>query len=149
MTRIARWPTIAFGLAVLAGCATSASQMIKSSGEVASVNPDFRVDTELGEAGRELFVTKSCKGCHTVGVGRSSGPDLFGVVERRPIDWLKNWLKNTDEMLDTDPIAQGLLKQHNNTRMPDMKLTDQEVEALIHYLQLRTNERRMMAGAGS
>jgi mono/diheme cytochrome c family protein len=148
MTRIARWPTIAFGLAVLAGCATPASQMVKNSTDAVSVNPDFQVDNELGEAGRELFVTKSCKGCHTVGLGRSSGPDLFGVVERRPVDWLKNFLKNTDEMLDTDPIAQALLAQHNNTRMPDLQLTDHEVDALIHYMQLKTNERRTMASAG-
>ena len=46
-------------------------------------------------------------------------------------------------MLDTDPVAQGLLKQFNNQRMPNLRLTDQEVEALIHYMQLRTNERRM------
>lgn len=149
MTRIARWPSIAFGLAVLAGCATSASQMVKGSGEVASVNPDFQIDNELGEAGRSLWVTKSCAGCHTVGLGRSSGPDLFGVVERRPVDWLKSFLKNTDEMLDTDPIAQALLKQHANARMPNLQLTDHEVDALIHYIQLRTNERRTMARAGS
>jgi hypothetical protein len=26
--------------------------------------------------------------------------------------------------------------------MPTLNLTDQEVDAIIHYLQLRTNERR-------
>jgi protein SCO1/2 len=111
-------------------------------GEVATVNPDFKLDAELGEAGRELWSRRGCLGCHTVGVGRAAGPDLFGVTERRPVDWLKSFLKNTSEMLDTDPVAQGLLKQYKNTRMPDMRLTDQEIEALIHYLQLRTNERR-------
>lgn len=146
MTRIAKAHVIALGLAMVAsGCATqTALQMEKASGgEVVTVNPDFKVDTELGEAGRELWTRKSCQGCHTVGLGRASGPDLFGVTERRPIDWLKSFLKNTPEMLDTDPVAQALLKQFNNQRMPNMRLTDQEVEALIHYLQLRTNERRM------
>lgn len=146
MTRIAKAYVITLGLTMaLAGCATqTALQMEKASGgEVVTVNPDFKVDTELGEAGRELWTRRSCQGCHTVGLGRASGPDLFGVTERRPIDWLKSFLKNTGEMLDTDPVAQALLKQYNNQRMPNLRLTDQEVEALIHYLQLRTNERRM------
>ena len=145
MTRIAKAHVIALGLAIVgAGCAThTALQSEKASGgEVVSVNPDFKLDSELGAAGRDLFVRKSCQGCHTVGLGRGAGPDLFGVVERRPIEWLKNFLKDTPEMLDTDPVAQALLKQFNNQRMPNMRLTDQEIEALIHYLQLRTNERR-------
>src|SRR5688572_9402143 len=145
MTRIAKAHVIALGLAMVAsGCATqNALQMEKASGstEIVTVNPDFKVDSELGEAGRGVF-TKSCIGCHTVGVGRAAGPDLFGVTERRPVDWLKGFLKNTGEYLDTDPVAQSLLKQYNNQRMPNLRLTDQEIEAVIHYLQLRTNERR-------
>lgn len=145
MTRIAKAHVIALGLSMVAvGCATqTALQMDKASGgEVATVNPDFKLDTELGEAGRTLFVSKGCIGCHTVGVGRAAGPDLYGVVERRPVDWLKGFLKNTGEYLDTDPVAQGLLKQYRNQRMPNLRLTDQEIEAVVHYLQLRTNERR-------
>jgi mono/diheme cytochrome c family protein len=149
MSRIAKWSAVAFGIAVMAGCATPASQMLKSSGEVVTVNPDFRLDTEQGEAGRELFVVKSCQGCHTVGLGRASGPDLFGVVERRPVSWLKSFLKNPRAMIDSDPVAQGLYEQYNKTTMPNMHLSDAEVDALIHYLQLRTNERRAAANAGS
>jgi cbb3-type cytochrome oxidase cytochrome c subunit len=145
MTRIAKAHVIALGLAIVAsGCATqTALQMEKASGgEVVTVNPDFRLDSELGEAGRELWTRKGCQGCHTVGRGRASGPDLFGVTERRPIDWLKSFLTDTQNMLDTDPVAQALLKQHNNQRMPQVALTAQEIDAIIHYLQLRTNERR-------
>ena len=145
MTRIAKAHVIALGLFVFAGgCATqTALQMDKASGgEVVTVNPDFKLDSELGEAGRTLFVSKGCQGCHTVGLGRGAGPDLYGVVERRPVDWLKGFLKNTGEYLDTDPVAQGLLKQFRNQRMPNLRLTDQEIEAVIHYMQMRTNERR-------
>lgn len=149
MTRIAKAATLAMGLAVVAGCATQASQMLKSSGEVVSVNPDFQVDNEQGEAGRELWTVKGCQGCHTVGLGRASGPDLFGVVERRQIDWLKSFLKDPSGMIDSDPIAQGLYEQYNKTRMPNLRLTNAEVDALVHYLQLRTNERRAAANAGS
>ena len=140
MTRIAAH-VMAVSLTIgLGACATSTH--FDKSAEVVTVNPDFKVNAELGEAGRELFVRRGCKGCHTVGVGRASGPDLFGVTERRPVDWLKAFLKNTGEMLDTDPVANALLKAHNNTRMPTIRMTDQEIDAIIHYLQLRTNEQR-------
>lgn len=149
MTRIARVPALVFGLAVLASCASSTSQMMKSSGPVASVNPDFKVDRDQAEAGRTVWVRKSCQGCHTVGLGHSSGPDLFGVVERRPVDWLKSWIKNPSEMIDSDPMAEGLYKQYNKIRMPNMHLTNQEIDAVLHYLQMKTDERRAMANAGS
>lgn len=150
MTRIARWSAIAFGLAVLAGCAGSqTAQMIKSSGSMTSVNPDFRVNKDVAEEGRIVWVRKSCQGCHTVGEGHGSGPDLFGVVERRPVDWLKSWLKNPSEMIDTDPLAEGLYKQYNKIRMPNLHLTSQEIDALLNYIQLRTEERRALATGGT
>ena len=142
MTRIAKAATLAMSMALMAGCATQASQMIKASGEPVSVNPEFVVDNDLGEAGRELYTVKGCQGCHTVGLGRSSGPDLFGVVERRQIDWLKSFIKNPQAMIHSDPLAQGLYEQYNKTVMPNLHLSDSEIDALVHYLQLKTNERR-------
>jgi hypothetical protein len=81
-------------------------------------------------------------GCHTIGHGRLAGPDLFGVTERRSIDWLKAFLKDTNAMLETDPIAQALLKEFHGARMPNIVMTDPEIEGLIHYLQRKTNDRR-------
>jgi protein SCO1/2 len=81
-------------------------------------------------------------GCHTIGHGRQAGPDLFAVTEVRSIDWLKSFLKDTDAMLNTDPIAQALLKEFRGNRMPNIRMTDAEIEALIHYLQRKTNDRR-------
>src|ERR671936_433728 len=108
MRRIAKAHVVAMGLAGALGCASQTALQMDAA-QAVSVNPDFTVNAELGEAGRDLFTRKGCAGCHTVGLGRSSGPDLFGVVERRQVDWLKNFLKNTQEMLDTDPLAQALL----------------------------------------
>lgn len=150
MTRIARWSVIAFGLAVLTGCATHTSQMmIKGSGAATSVNPDFKVNKDVAEAGRIVWVRKSCQGCHTIGEGHGSGPDLFGVVERRPVDWLHSWLKNPSEVIDTDPLGEGLWKQYKKIRMPNLHLSDQDIDAVLNYIQMKTDERRAMANAGS
>lgn len=114
----------------------------KASDDAPTVNPDFRVDGALAETGRQLFVRKDCQGCHTIGRGRAAGPDLSGAAERRTIDWLKQFLKNTSQMLDADPIAQAMLRDHRNFRMPDVPLNDAEIDALIHYIQHTTMQRR-------
>jgi len=37
-------------------------------------------------------------------------------------------------MFETDSLAKALLAQYNNTRMPNLRLKDDEVEALLHYI---------------
>jgi protein SCO1/2 len=85
--------------------------------------------------GQTIFQEK-CAACHTVGQGKLVGPDLQGVTTRRERDWLVRWIKAPDKMLtDGDPIATQLLQEFNNVPMPNLGLTDQQVEALIAYLQ--------------
>lgn len=143
MTRIAKTQLLVFGVACgIVACATPAQQRIASGAEPVSVNPDFRVEERKADLGHDLFGSRGCMGCHSIGHGRLAGPDLFGVTEVRSIDWLKSFLKDTDAMLNTDPIAQALLKEFKGNRMPNIRLTDQEIEGLIHYLQRKTNDRR-------
>jgi cbb3-type cytochrome oxidase cytochrome c subunit len=63
-----------------------------------------------------------------------AGPDLAGVTDRREAEWLKKWLKNPDELLGSDPLAQEMLKEYKGVKMPNMKLKDDEIEALMHYM---------------
>ncbi|MGE5442994.1 MAG: c-type cytochrome [Ignavibacteriales bacterium] len=89
---------------------------------------------ELYEKGKGLFQSKGCAGCHTIGKGKLTGPDLKGVTQRRSEEWLKKWIKSPDTMVFTDPTAKELLKQYL-TPMPNLGLTDDEVNALISYLR--------------
>jgi cbb3-type cytochrome oxidase cytochrome c subunit len=128
---------------VAAGCQSSGSTTGAASTEPApTVNPDFRVNADLVGAGESVYTNRGCFMCHRIGEGRAAGPDLFGVTERRTIDWLTNFLKNTSEMLDSDPIAHALLEEFKFQRMPQIAMTDRDIEALIHYLQHATNRRR-------
>ena len=86
------------------------------------------------EEGKGLFQSKGCVGCHTIGKGKLTGPDLKGVTQRRSEEWLKKWIKSPDTMVFTDPTAKELLKQYL-TPMPNLGLTDEEVNALISYLK--------------
>jgi len=92
------------------------------------------VDTALARRGEALFSSRACVGCHSIGKGKRVGPDLAGVTATRDLDWLRRWLKNPTAMLATDSLAKALLKQNNNVAMPMLRLADDEVEALIHYI---------------
>ncbi len=74
--------------------------------------------------GRALFQAKGCVGCHThsavnPGSGIAVGPELSS----RPLDpdFLRSWLK--------DPAA-----VRPGTQMPNLRLSDEEIEALIAFL---------------
>ena len=130
-----------------AGCASAGkTEITPSAGPAPTVNPDFRVDATLAQMGGSVFQNKGCYMCHRIGDGRAAGPDLFGVTERRPIEWLTNFLKNTDEMLNSDDVAKALLAEYHHQRMPTMELSEQQIQGLIHYLQDSANKLRSRAG---
>jgi mono/diheme cytochrome c family protein len=85
--------------------------------------------------GKTLFQRRGCAGCHGIGKkGKMAGPDLGGVSQRRSNAWLKSWLKSPDTMIFSDSTAKALYEQYNKTKMPNMKLSDEEIEALIAYI---------------
>lgn len=83
-----------------------------------------------------LLFGKKCGGCHSIGDGDRAGPDLLGVTERRDVAWLTGFIRGPGAYLDRgDPVATELLQKFNNVRMPDQALTDEELSALLAYLQ--------------
>lgn len=100
----------------------------------AATDPGFEVKAEMADAGAKVWQSKQCAMCHSIGKGRRAGPDLAGLVERRELEWVRSFLMNTNDMLNNDPLAKQLLKEHYGVRMPDFKLSADEAESLIHYL---------------
>jgi protein SCO1/2 len=92
------------------------------------------VDANLAKKGKSIFVNRGCSTCHSIGKGVLAGPDLAGVTTRRDLAWLKSWLKDPAAMLASDSIAQAMLAEAKGVKMPNVKLQDQEIEALIHYM---------------
>jgi mono/diheme cytochrome c family protein len=37
-------------------------------------------------------------------------------------------------MFETDETAKALLKEYNNVKMPNMKLTEEQVDQVLHYI---------------
>lgn len=94
----------------------------------------FTVDATKAKAGQKVFGAKACMGCHTIGKGRLAGPDLAGVLDRRTEEWVRSWLKDPTPMFETDETAKALLKEYNNVKMPNMKLTDEQLDQVLHYI---------------
>lgn len=94
----------------------------------------LRTDSTLATRGQALFGSRACVGCHSIGQGKRVGPDLAGVTARRDLDWLRRFVKDPAAMLATDSLAKALLAQSNNVPMPTLRLADDEVDALLHYL---------------
>jgi cbb3-type cytochrome oxidase cytochrome c subunit len=100
------------------------------------------VDPALAKKGRSIFSNKGCNGCHSIGGGRRAGPDLAGVTERRDTDWVRRFLKDPTGMLQTDSIAMAMLAEAKNVKMPNMKLTDGDIDALLHYITEETAKKK-------
>ena len=86
------------------------------------------------EAGKQIFQEK-CTACHTVGSGALIGPDLKGVTERHPREWLEQWIAAPDAMIaKKDPVAISLLHQFHDLPMPNQGLSPSDVSAILAFL---------------
>lgn len=82
-----------------------------------------------------LFKTK-CSSCHTFGKGDRIGPDLKGVTERHPREWLIPWIRSSETLIRRrDPAATALFSKYRQQRMPDHDLSDTQIGSLLDYFQ--------------
>ncbi len=96
--------------------------------------PSGPLDEELAERGEGLFQAKGCGGCHTIGGGKLTGPDLAGVTERRGYGWTVAMITKPDSMIKTDPTARQLFAEYM-TPMLNMNITPDEARAIYEFLR--------------
>jgi mono/diheme cytochrome c family protein len=67
-------------------------------------------DDAVAKRGKMLWTNRGCAGCH--GFGRKmAGPDLMGVQQRRPREWLVRWLRETDVMQGSDSVSIAMVAE--------------------------------------
>jgi mono/diheme cytochrome c family protein len=89
--------------------------------------------TAAGEEGKAVF-DQLCQGCHTIGGGKSVGPDLEGLADRRDRAWTKAFILTPDKVIASgDPIAKELLAEYG-APMPNLGVTEAQVEPLLALL---------------
>ncbi len=110
-----RFPLLQLGLAVMAVCAAPPGLTAQVSGQA-------------------IFQQK-CAACHSAGSDRLIGPGLEGVMSRRDRAWVKRFIMQPDELLNSnDPVAAELLREYGMP-MPNLAIPDSEAEALIAFLE--------------
>ena len=90
---------------------------------------------DISDKGRYIFATH-CAACHTIGHGDKIGPDLEGVTGVRERGWLARFISTPDKVLaEKDPIATALFRKYNEVNMPNLRLADVDLNALIDFLE--------------
>ena len=76
------------------------------------------------DPGEQVFNT-TCFACHTIGGGRLIGPDLAGVHEKRSQEWLEEFIKSSQSMINAgDAEAVALFEEYSSLLMPDAPATE-------------------------
>lgn len=87
----------------------------------------------MAQDGAALY--KPCGACHTIGKGKSVGPDLKGISKRRTNEWLLKFIKAPLEMQQSgDAQAVAIFKEYNNVPMPPNQLTPDQINKILVYI---------------
>lgn len=101
---------------------------------VVALRPAGPIDKQLADRGEQLFQTKGCGGCHSIGGGRLTGPDLEGVTERREHEWILAMVQNPDSMLREDPVARQLFAEYM-TPMLSVDASRDDARAIYEFFR--------------
>ena len=89
--------------------------------------------------GRQLF-NGNCKVCHSL-TEVVVGPALAAVHERRPVDWLHAFIRNSQKVIQSgDTYAVNLYNEYNKTQMPPFNFSDEEINSILAYIKSETNK---------
>lgn len=92
----------------------------------------------LDNKGQYIFATH-CAACHTIGHGDKIGPDLLGVGAVRDRAWLAHFILRPDQMIAAgDPIAVELFNKCKRVNMPNLRLADIDINALIDFMNAQS-----------
>ncbi|WP_127845632.1 c-type cytochrome [Psychroflexus aestuariivivens] len=85
--------------------------------------------------GKELF-NSLCAACHKR-YKDAVGPKLHGVTDRREMEWLYKWIKNSQELIKAgDPQAVQLYEEWNKVSMNAFpQLSNQDIDNILAYVE--------------
>ncbi len=84
-------------------------------------------------AGKALF-NSQCAACHKLD-GKSTGPALRGIADRRDREWLYKWIQNSSAMIKAgDPLAVKIFEENNRKLMtPFPQLSHADIDNILAY----------------
>jgi mono/diheme cytochrome c family protein len=98
--------------------------------------------------GEKLF-RSNCASCHKTTKEKLVGPGLEGVTDRRDMDWLLEWTKNSQAMVEEgDKQAVKLYEEYNQQVMPAQDLMEEEIRAIYEFVESGGTEKKTSAEEG-
>lgn len=95
------------------------------------------LNPELIAAGESLF-KNNCKVCHEIHE-KKIGPALADIHTRRPTDWIKSFITNSQRVIQGgDDYAVKLYNEYNQTMMTSFDFSDEELNSVIEYIKDET-----------
>ncbi len=87
------------------------------------------------EKGKSLW-EGNCTSCHSLNDEVVVGPGLKNILERRDINWLIPWVKNSQAVIKSgDKYAVELFMKYNKAVMTSFALKDDEIKAIFSYIK--------------
>ncbi len=104
-------------------------------------------DPEIISQGESLFSEYQCNTCHRVDA-KLVGPALGGVYDRRDLEWIYSWVKNSQALIASgDQQANDLYEEYNQLVMQPYDLTNDQILSIMAYV--RDTEENPPAAQGS
>lgn len=101
----------------------------------------FATAPARADEGSTIFASK-CAACHTIGKGKTVGPDLKGITSQEDPAWLKRWIASPSTLVkENDPEATRLVKQYP-LQMPDLGLSSPDIDAVLAYIAQQSGNTR-------
>ncbi|TAE70325.1 MAG: cytochrome c [Bacteroidetes bacterium] len=92
---------------------------------------------ELGRMLRE----ENCTSCHSFTDEVIVGPGLKGILKRRTMVWITNFVKNSQAVIKSgDEYAIKLFEKYNKAVMTSFNFKDEEIKAIIDYINFSENQ---------
>ncbi|MCC6600443.1 MAG: c-type cytochrome [Crocinitomicaceae bacterium] len=92
----------------------------------------------IAQDGEAIF-KQNCAACHKVGGGRMVGPDLIGITEKRPEEWLIKWTKSSQSLIKSgDADAKAIFDEFGGIMMPDQALSDAEIKSILAFISSKS-----------
>ncbi|QOR76469.1 MAG: cytochrome c [Thermoflavifilum sp.] len=92
------------------------------------------------EKGQELFQA-NCSACHRIHE-KLIGPPLAGVTKIRSKEWLYNWIRNSQAVINSgDTAAINLYKEYNQVQMtPFPQLSNEDIDNILAYIDSQSGQ---------
>ncbi len=99
-----------------------------------SQGEEIPTDEAVISSGEELFKA-NCTQCHQVHK-KVIGPALKGVTERLETDYLIQWIRNSQKVIQSgDEYAVALYEEYNQVAMPAYPFSDEQILGLLAYIK--------------